>query len=91
MTLEQILQIIILLYAAVNVILFFIIGGESLSHDDYTMFEMLPCDLHNHTNMNWVGCWCTSVVLFILIPSMYLARLIYFLFHIGNNSVKDRR
>ncbi len=46
------------------------------------MFELLPNDFHYNTDMNWVGCIITSIVLFILLPLPWLGRLIYELFHI---------
>ena len=64
-------------YGALQVVYFL-----SAITGDEEMFELLPNDLHDNTEMNWVGCIITSIVLFIILPLPWLGRLIYTLFHI---------
>ena len=49
---------------------------------DNKIFNLLPTDLHRVTDMNWVGCSIVSLLLFVIFPILYIAKLIYVLFHI---------
>ena len=47
--------------------------------------RVLPHDLYKRTNMNMIGCVIVSILLFIVLPIVWIYRLLYIIFHLGRN------
>lgn len=47
--------------------------------------RVLPHDLYKRTNMNMIGCVIVSILLFIVLPIIWIYRLLYIIFHLGRN------
>ena len=44
-----------------------------------------PFRMYELTKMNMVGCWCSSIAMYVILPIIGFPYLIFTLFHIGRN------
>ena len=47
--------------------------------------RILPHDLYERTDMNMVGCAIVSIFLLIVLPIVWIYRLLYIIFHLGRD------
>lgn len=75
------LAILLVVYGTLN--LSMIVLEFLLFIEEDTLIYFLPNQMHKHSEMNYVGCWISSIVMLILFPVIYIPQLIYYLFHLG--------